>query len=404
MSTLKRSRSFRASMKLMSKIRNHASLRLNVGFDFSPAPKERAPKNGCDLRVVEKSQNDERHSNPRKGSEESNSRLENEIDNETSSCTRKISVSSTNDVDSWEITRDLKNKLSLTDKTTTSKDRKCVEEASLRDGRSLELIRIFRKKHNTEGSQGEIQGKERNQKHVPREIDAHQPRHASYENPVFLPDSSLDTSVSSFLFEAETEERQQDRGDERTISRERDVLTVIVDTRKAVIQQPCYRRMSYGRDKSGNGQCIGNEVSRNTFRSRCETDPPRCSCKATNENIQTNVTDGNRRFAESFGEFDRPRIKFYYGIRERERNNAINCLQDNRFLDGKEGAICPSKSCRTKAVDNIASFWTSGRGGSFRSKITTRRKRDAKEAKDYERIAQERVLVSTSPGSSMLDQ
>lgn len=406
MSTLKRSRSFRGSVKLISKIRNHANLRLTGGFDLSSISKDL--KKERNLYVIEESRDSERSSNLRK--EDTSSRIE--AGDETFSHPQKISMSA-NDTGSQDITKDLKSKLSLTDRIM-GKGRKDAERPSTKDEgvKSPKVIRIFRRKRSVESSQEDTRGKNCNDKHVSYETDICQPsKNAFYENPTFVLDNSLDSSVSSFLYEEEEkekekekekeEEQRQDCEIERPVSCvERDVLTVVVDSHKAVINRPFCQKINYERDRYGDEKCC--DESRNAFRSRCETDPLRCFCEGRNKDWrEANAINENRRTAESFGGFDRSRITFYCKVHETARKNSSNCLQDQKFLDNVK--TCPSKSCRIRTVDNFTNFWMSRRGNSFRSKMAADRKRDAKETKDYERVGRQRVLVSTSSGSSTLD-
>lgn len=413
MSTLKRSRSFRASVKLMSKIRNHANTRLTAGFDLSISRDLKKERN---LYVIEESRNSEKCSNLRKEDTNADIKTDKTGDEAFSNpieileTNRKISMSE-NDTGSQEIAKDLKNKLSLTDKIM-GKGRKDTERSSTKDEnvKSPKVSRIFRRRRSVESSQGDTRGKNCNDKHVSSETDVCQPsKSAFYENPTFVLDNSLDSSVSSFLYEEEEKEEGKEEGkeeeqcqnceSERSVSCERDLLTVVVDSQKAAIKPRLIcQKINYERDRYGDKKCV--DELQNTFRSReCETDPLRCFCEGRSE--EANAINGNRRTAESFGGFDRSRITFYCKVHETARKNASNCLQDQKFLDNVK--TCPSKSCRIRTVDNFTNFWTSKRGNSFRSKMAVDRKRDAKEAKDYERVGRQRVLVSTSSGSSTLN-
>lgn len=265
-----------------------------------------------------------------------------------------------------------------------------------------------------ESSQEDTREKDCRDKHASCETDMSRlSKHVFYENPTFVLDSSLDSSVSSFLFEVEEkkeeeeeEQRQgQDGKNERAASSKRDVLTVVVDSYKAATNRSFYRKTNYERDKDEDEKYLENEQFkvRYAFRPRCETDPLRRPCEMRSENSEAiNVINENRRTTESFGEFDRPKIKFYCKMHETERKNATICLQNQKIHDDVK--TCSSKSCKIRTVDNITNFWTNKRGNSFRNKMVTSRKRDPKEAKDYERLGQERVFVSTSSGSSTLDQ
>jgi len=313
---------------------------------------------------------------------------------------RKILVSNF-DADSQEITKDLKTKLSLTDRLM-GKSHKDVEKFSKNeDVKSPKIIHIFRRRHSVESSQEDTREKDCSDKHASCETDTNRlNKHVSYENPTFVLDSSLDSSVSSFLFEVEEEEeveKQRQKQDEHATSSKCNVLTVVVNSHKAATNRLFYRKMSYDKDEDK------EYLSRDTFRPRCETNPLRRSCEVRSENSHTiNVINRNRRTTESFSEFDRPKIKLYCKIHEMERKNAMICLQNQKIDDDIK--TCSSKSYKINNIgDNIANFWTGRRGNSFRNKIATDRKRDTKETKDYERFDQEQVFMSTSSGSSTLD-
>ncbi|XP_018305620.1 uncharacterized protein [Mycetomoellerius zeteki] len=396
-STLKRSRSFRASMKLMSKIRNHANLRLTAGFDLSSVSKDLVVKKGCNLSVLEEFQDGEK--SVRKGSEDMNSCIMNKIDNEASSSPRKISVSNL-DADSREITKDLKSKLFLTDRLMGT-DRKNVERPWMKDEdvKLPKLIHIFRRRHSIGSSQEDTREKDCSDKHESCETNTDGlNKYAFYENPTFVLDGSLDSSVSSFLYEVGegNEMKQMQKQDERAASSKCNVLTVVVDSHKTPINRP-FCKTNYDQNKDKDEEYL-EKPSQNTFLSRCETEPLRRSCEMRSNNSHAiNIINGNRRTTESLSEFDRLRIKFYCKIHEMERKNATICLQNQKIHD--DAKIYPSKSCKGRTVDNITNFWTNRRGNSFRNKMTTGRKRDMKEMKNYERIGQERVFVSTSSGS-----
>ncbi|EFN87249.1 Ankyrin repeat and fibronectin type-III domain-containing protein 1 [Harpegnathos saltator] len=365
-STLKRSRSFRASVKLMSKIRNHASLRLAVGFELSPSSKNPAKKER-NLCVLEDSRH-EKAENPQ------NSRVDGTIDrkdDDDESRPRKASVSASDDART--IAKDLKSKLSLTDRIM-GRGRKDADKSSVKDEsvKSPKVIRIFRRRHSAESSR---ESKNHDGKRVSCEQDAaQQSQPASYENPVFLADSSLDSSVSSFLFEV-GEEALEDQEESKEQDRDggRNVLTVIVDSHREAIKQP-----RFGRKASCEHEEHVEEDA--AFRRRCETDPSRCPCKARNGERQerASASSGYRRIAESFSGFDRSRSRLSKSHCKTThetyaaKGDKASWLQDQgRSLDNvkRTAAACPpSKSCGIRTVDNIASFWTSG---SFRNKMAT---------------------------------
>jgi len=390
----------------MSKIRNHANLRLPTGFDLS---KDFTTKRGeRDLHDIEES-----HEKPRKDSEDASShpRIEDHDirnDESHSSSPRKIFLSA-NDIDPRGIAEDLKSKLSLADRVI-GKSHKNVENPETKDENTKpsKIIHIFRKKYTLGTSCENTREKKSNNKHVPCETDEYRPnKHMSYENPTFVLDSSLDSSVSSFFFENEQEEEERKEEEQRrdfkseySESHGDEALTVFVDSHKAATSQQYYPKGNYKGDKDEDKDYLENEKARNAFRPRCETDPSKCLCETINRNSRASVV--TERTVESFAGFDHPEMKFYCKIHEIERRNVLNSLQDEKFLDNVK--TCPSKSCKIRTVDNITNFWMNKRGSSFRNKMVAGRKRDTKEAKDHEQVGQERVLVSTSSGSSTLHQ
>ncbi|KAG5309279.1 ANKF1 protein, partial [Pseudoatta argentina] len=397
-STLKRSRSFRASMKLMSKIRDHANLRLTAGFDLSSVSKNFVKKE-CNLSVLEEFQDDEKLSSLRKDSEDMNSCIKNKIDNEASSSPRKISVSNL-DVDSREITKDLKNKLSLTDRPMST-GRKNVEKPWIKneDVKLPKFIHIFRRRHSIGSSQEVTQEKDCDDKHESCETDTNVlNKHVFYENPTFVLNSSLDSSVSDFFYEVEEgnemeQTQKQDSKNERATLSKRNVLTVVVDSHKTAINRP-FCKTNNEEDKNKDEEYL-EKPSQNIFCYRCENESLRSSWNVRSDN--SHAINGNRRTTEFLSEFDRLRIQFYCKIHETERKNPTICLQNQKIYD--DAKIYPSKTCKVNTVDNITNFWTNRRGNSFRNKMAIGRKKDMKDMKNYEQSSQERVFVSTSSGS-----
>ncbi|XP_018360154.1 PREDICTED: uncharacterized protein LOC108759294 [Trachymyrmex cornetzi] len=331
-----------------------------------------------------------------------NSCITNKIDNEVSSSPRKISVSNL-DADSREITKDLKSKLSLTNRLMST-GHKNVEKPWIKneDVKLQKLIHIFRRRHSIGSSQEATREKDSSDKHEPCGTDTDGlNKHVFYENPTFVLNSSLDSSVSNFFYEVEEgnemEQRQkQDGKNERSTLSERNVLSIVVDSHKPAINRP-FCKTNNEQDKNEDEEYLEKPLQ-NTFRYRCETEPLRSSWNVRSDDSHAVIViNGNRRTTESLSEFDRPMIKFYCKIHETESKNATICLQNQKIYD--DAKVYPSKSCKVRTVDNITNFWTNKRGNSFRNKIATGRKRDMKEMKNYEQIGQERVFVSTSSGS-----
>ncbi|CAK9834025.1 Ankyrin repeat and fibronectin type-III domain-containing protein 1 [Anthophora retusa] len=365
MSSLKRSRSFRASMKLMSKLRTHANLRLNAGFDLSPTPPsdQHSRKKGNKFSLVEESSNP---ASVLQKTDDNPSR----IDDKPSDKIDKNSVP-LRDTEPREISKDLKNKLCLTDRIM-GKSRKDQEKPSTKsnDAMSPKVTRIFRWKSNEETSS--LSGIERKDALCPYG------GHLSYENPTFSLDSSLDSSLSSFLFEPS--ENSDHASNEIAYKHELSFkscqdgnLTVILDAQ--------------GTDrKEGNFECNRNDrrplFTGNKARSLSVND-----VVLQDEEIATNLE-----------------LNVDYGL---------DC-QDNRGGDDQNGtkgrkslekirktSVCSSKSCRIRTVDNIANFWTNARGGSFRSKVSVGRKKSMKDSRDQESMGQDGVLVTSVYGSKL---
>ncbi|CAK9802258.1 Ankyrin repeat and fibronectin type-III domain-containing protein 1 [Anthophora plagiata] len=366
MSSLKRSRSFRASMKLMSKLRTHANLRLNAGFDLSPAlpPDQHSRKKGNKFSLVEES------SNPAsilRKTDDNPSR----IDDKPSDNIDKNSVP-LKDTEPREISKDLKNKLCLTDRIM-GKSRKDQEKPSSKsnDAMSPKVTRIFRWKSNEETSS--LSGIERKDALCPYG------GHLSYENPTFSLDSSLDSSLSSFLFEPlensdhASNEISYNKHELSFKSCQDGDLTVILDAQEAD-------------RKEGIFECNRNDrrplFTGNKARSLSVND-----VVLQDEEIATNL--------------------------ELNVDYRLDC-QDNRGGDDQNGtkgrkslekirktSVCSSKSCRIRTVDNIANFWTNARGGSFRSKVSVGRKKSMKDSRDQESMGQDGVLVTSIYGSKL---
>ncbi|XP_017888104.1 uncharacterized protein LOC108629762 isoform X1 [Ceratina calcarata] len=365
MSTLKRSRSFRASMKLMSKLRTHANLRLNVGFDVSSAPrvKERpdrlfsvreSPPTNIVNRVKDPLKNDGGEGN-------------------------KNSPSPT-ESESSGIARDLKSKLCLNDRVIEKREQgsfKNQEKSSKRndDVASPTMTHVFRWRSNDENSSAP---KGRTDVFYPGE-------HVSYENPTFCLDSSLDSSVSSFLFEPEHSDHvaREIECKNETSPKERrrdDVgLTIVVNS-----EGPREER-------------VGGKEDEANFGHRDEFRPSFTNTKARSLSVNDVVVDEepisldlNARVCS----FDWQPPRSEVDLNVTKDRGAPEKIQ-------KSSSVCSSKSCRIRTVDNIANFWTNARGGSFRNKVSVRKKpaKDSREQGDF--IGRDGVLFTTTSGSKL---
>ncbi|XP_071870458.1 ankyrin repeat and fibronectin type III domain containing protein wide awake isoform X1 [Bombus fervidus] len=382
MSTLKRSRSFRASIKLMSKLRNHASLRLNSGFDLSPLPLRNTKKRRNQTSLVEETTWPTRSLEipPNDPSKDSSKDSDRSLNSLSTSPSLGHSISSS-ELESRKITRDLKSKLCLTDRIM-GKSRKEQEKSSKRnnDASSPRVAHIFRWKSNEETSSVSNGEKEKRNLFCGSQL--------SYENPTFRLDSSLDSSVSSFVFEPEHSDHVKAK-EERSIEKSyQDTgLTIVVDparpaedeTRKSAEDRTVF-------DMEANFEC--NKNNRPVFtitkaRSLSVNDVVLQDEEAAMSSLALNTVDGTTLF--DWQADDR-------GIEAMEKGRK----------DGEEvrkTSVCSSKSCRIRTVDNIANFWTNARGGSFRSKVTVGRKKSMKDSRDAESM--DRILVTTTSGSKL---
>ncbi|XP_076390562.1 ankyrin repeat and fibronectin type III domain containing protein wide awake isoform X1 [Megachile rotundata] len=365
MSTLKRSRSFRASMKLMSKLKSHANLRLNrnAGFDLSPVAvrDQRSKKRRNKLSSFEESSSSpvaDTESNVIENPARSEEKILDDLE--------KDSVS-LNELESRRISKELKNKLCLTDRIMR-RNRKDTEKAPKKSAGPLspKVTHIFRWKSNEESPTTE-------KKDV----------HVSYENPTFCLDSSLDSSVSSFLFDPENSSRiasEIECNDEMSSERSHQdpVLTLLVDSRRPYANETVF-------EGAANFQC--NKNNRPSFRSP----------KARSLSVNDVVLQEDEEIAKSL-DLNEYRTNFCC---QSHRDDDLSSKERKASEKMRKTSVCSSKSCRIRTVDNIANFWTNGRGSSFRNKVSVGRKKSIKDSRDHESIGQDRQLVTTTSGSKL---
>lgn len=379
MSTLKRSRSFRASMKLMSKLRNHANLRLNVGFDLSPVPQrdENATKQRSKLPLVDEA------STPAKDTESTPESSSN-TDNKAPESRNKDSVS-LNESESQKISKELRNKLCLTDKITR-KGRKDL------DTMTPKVAHIFRWKSN--GGPLSISAREKN------DAPCSLVEHVSYENPTFCLDSSLDSSVSSFLFEPDHPEQANNEAecndefspdDTRSYRDTVTKLTVVVDSRRRASENETEEKRDDDEEPSIDAKPRNFACNRNNSR------PMFTGAKARSLSVN-DVILRDEEAASSLDLNSECGSNFYCQV---DRGDDPAGTKEPKLSDKiRKTSVCSTKSCRIRTVDNIANFWTNARGGSFRSKVSVGRKKSMKGSRDHEPNGQDRVLVTTTSGSS----
>ncbi|XP_033336334.2 ankyrin repeat and fibronectin type III domain containing protein wide awake isoform X1 [Megalopta genalis] len=356
MSTLKRSRSFRASLKLMSKLRAHANLRLNAGFDLSPVSvrdqRDRKRPNK-QLSLVEES------SSPARNTEHPSGDPPRNANGPPEGGARRST--SENELESQKISKELKSKLCLTDRIMR-KSRKEPEKPSkpANNPMSPKVAHIFRWKSCEET---------RNSSCCDRKDVCH-PNRVSYENPTFCLDSSLDSSVSSFLFEPGSLDRciEDDcKNDSPEKPGQDPGLTVLVDP-----QRSCEEKFVYRRDT---GNCDRPLMVGSKARSLSVNDVVLQDEGAVSLDLNIDTFDSLITTVEDL---------------ERKSPDVV-----------RKATVCSSRSCRIRTVDNFANFWSNARGGSFRSKVSVGRKKSIKDSRDREAVGQDRILVATTSGTKL---
>ncbi|XP_076233710.1 ankyrin repeat and fibronectin type III domain containing protein wide awake isoform X2 [Calliopsis andreniformis] len=366
-STLKRSRSFRASLKLMSKLRSHASLRLNAGFDLSPV----ALRNQCVKKRRDKLPQVEESPSPTRNTEtktDSPPRSDKEMLG-----TRSKDSITVNELESRGISKELKTKLCLTDRITR-KNRKEAEKPSKRDSPlSPKVAHIFRWKNN--------------ECYEDRKDSFRPDNRVSYENPTFCLDSSLDSSISSFLFEPEGTDQgaiEDERRDESCLGKPcQDVsLTMVVG--------------SGGTCENKEESCVVLGASddgvfeKDSFECNKSGRPLMAAGKTRSLSVNDVVLQDEERASS---------------LDLKDSTGFVCQGVANRSSEGhkmheivRTTSVCSSKSCRIRTVDNIANFWTNARGSSFRNKVSVGRKKSMKDSRDH---GQDRFLVTTTSGSTL---
>lgn len=373
MSTLKRSRSFRASVKLISKIRNRAAFRLASGFEISPVPsKDQCKKTRISSKDLEKMKQQQElprtFVNSRKDEKEKpidkrNERKKDENISQEDQRTSSETNSSIDIVESREITKDFEKKLSLDDRISM-KNRKDLEkfwEGRIEDEiKSPKVVRIFRRKIMTDES-----SKKKHDQAVKAKGKLEKDEHG-YENPTFSLDSSLDSSIASVEINVKNDEH---------ITREERYECVVEKTN--LDEQRLLKSLLSNKSDLKYVRSFSMREDRSFVRDK----------------------------SPGYDRDDRPRTNFYSETeidvssrsREEYHRDLRSCIENT-------DSVCPSKSCRNRTVDNLTNFWTNARGGSFRSKMCANKKKLGKESKDLESIGQDRVLVTTTSGSSTLDR
>ncbi|CAD1471736.1 unnamed protein product [Heterotrigona itama] len=350
MSTLKRSRSFRASMKLMSKLRAHASLRLNTGFDLSPVSSRGSKKQRNKSSPTEQIENSSKDASSKSPSLKGNS----------------VSPRSS-ESEPHAIARDLKSKLRLTDKIA-GRDREKLPKKN--DIVSPIVPRVFRWKSNDETSMPN--GEKHKEAVCPGD-------HMSYENPTFRLDSSLDSSVSGFLFETESSDHVASEVKEEPSKRNLDPgLTIVVDCERS----------------TGGNEAVTGEFARMNLACSMNNRPVFAATKGRSLSVDDVVLQ-DEEVASSLVLDTVDGTSFDW-----RSDYAIEKGLKNSEKAVRKPSVCSSRSCRIRTVDNIANFWTNARGGSFRNKVTVGRKKSMRDSREPESM-DSRVIFTTTSGSKL---
>ena len=354
-------------MKLMSKLRAHASLRLNTGFDLSPVSSRGSKKQRNKSSPMEQTSSTPGNNleppsieNPSKDRSPKSPSLEKD---------NSISPRST-ESEPHAIARDLKSKLRLTDRIA-GRDREKLSKKD-NDAASPIVPRVFRWKSNDETS---MPNGEKEKKGI---CPGH---HMSYENPTFRLDSSLDSSVSGFLFETESSDHAASEFKEEPFEEpsEKNLdagLTIVVDCERSTGENEA----ETGEFAETNLAC--NKKNRPVFSATkgrsLSVDDVVLQDEEVASSLVLNTVDGT-----SFA------WRSDYAIEK--------ALKNGEKI--RKPSVCSSRSCRNRTVDNIANFWTSARGGSFRNKVTVGRKKSMRDSREPESM-DSRVLFTTTSGSS----
>lgn len=386
MSTLKRSRSFRASMKLMSKLRSRASMRLNGGFDLSPASLQHSKRKREKLSLVEEGVVST-PANNNNNNTITTTTIDPSFENRPSRITEDNEtlvpqgdrLSSTLEFESRKIAKEL-SKLCLTDLTTEKNRRgKSSDEISPK----VTTRNIFRWRR----SNGEVEEESEGKKRPPLPWTAT----GGHENPTFRLDASLDSSMSAFLFESENSDRVANDHckDEPGYLEERwpGDAPFTADSKNDEARKG---RESVEVDDDDDDDCRANESERDESKRGLFT-----GAKARSLSVN-DVVLRDEEVASSL----------VLNSLVDDVGDASKGTRKSQSEKIRKTSVCSSKSCRIRTVDNIANFWTSARGGSFRSKVSVGRKKSIKESRDsHDSLGnRDRVLVTTTSGSSTAHQ
>lgn len=364
LSTFKRTKSFRASIRIMSKIRNHTSADCSNQTTnqnqstISPQSKETTIKTSqWTLPFLQKKQQSDSLSSNKIDTNQKNQAKNNDNNSET----RNIDL--IKNIESAKIAKDLKQKLSLANRimgrnrkglqnnvnnNNNNNDNKRTDKRE--KSKSTPTGEQFEKSHYSQNTE-KITGKNEYPVYPTGEYN-------SYENPTFCLDSSIDSSVNEFFFPVKSDDFVTTVNKSPTIiinenlKSSMETLTILVDSKR-----------------DNNEQCIViNNIDRNEKKSL--TDKTKYVKNEENEN----------------------------NVILRSAMNKINETTNNSQCEVTAEKVTSAKFLRPRTVDNITNFLNGGRS-SFRVKKINHKK-GVHESKDPESIIHDRVSMTTTFGSS----
>ena len=391
LSTFKRTKSFRASVRLMSKIRNHTNLNLNRSL--SPV--------SLHSKTSETRSNQWSLSFLQKKVESFEKSKKTDPISEKCRAGQKTGVKShslnSEITESNKISKDLKQKLSLTNrimgrhkKTSQDNDKISGKHESQESSKSLNYEHLR-----------EVQPKDAEKISREKLYPIHPGGQCnSYENPTFCLDSSIDSSVSSFLYEVQPEDlddvenstkKNSSKDDHPEInsldSKKTEMLTIVVDSERNDIILGDNEVL-----KENNDVTRRNSRINKSLRSCCRT-------KEESRKIEETKYNNYERLGEE-NEFSFNRVVLR-SARDKLDETGFDTRCESRGVEEPlrdKVSANSSKFLRPRTVDNIANFWSGGRS-SFRVKRTNRKK-VTHETRDLESISHDQVLMTTTSGSS----
>lgn len=394
LSTFKRTKSFRASVRLMSKIRNHTNLNLNQMSPVSLHPKGPEPKTSQWSLPFFQKKEESSEGSKKTAKVAKTSRARQKTDDKSETLDAKLRAST----ESSKIAKDVKQKLSLANRIMGRHRKGSQDGDKITDKHESQVS----SKSSSNELLPEVQLEDPEKVSGKRVYPIHPAgEYNSYENPTFCLDSSIDSSVSSFFHEVQPGdldalEQSIKGGSSKENSSEVKIfdLTIVVDSEKN--NEPLSadnKALSANNDLNMESRHSKNNKS---FR-RC------CQVRTDSRKIGETKYDNYQRMDQENPTENKLSIS---GVVLRSSRNKLDetgydTRCDLRGVDdplSEKVSANSSKFTRPRTVDNIANFWSGGRS-SFRVKRTGRKK-VSQESKELESVSHDRVLVTTTSGSS----